>query len=135
MNILSLLAQNQKTGGIGSYLPILLIGLFAVFYFAVLRPKQKAQRAQQAQSRQVEPGDIVVTIGGVHGRVVSVDGDHVTIATGQEAGTDPSLTEGTRLTFVKQAIAKKVDPVATPAAPEIEGPAEGDEGEGQDPSI
>jgi preprotein translocase subunit YajC len=50
-----------------------LLALFAVFWLLLIRPQQKRRKEQQAMVASLAVGDDVVTIGGLHGRVVAVD--------------------------------------------------------------
>ena len=69
----------QAQGG-GSFTPLLLIVLlFGVMYFMMIRPQQKRRREAQAMQSALGPGDDIVTIGGLHATVVSVDDDVVTV--------------------------------------------------------
>ena len=60
-------------GGIGAILPLVLI--FVVFYFLLIRPQQKKQKAHRAMLQEVHRGDDVVTNGGIVGHVVKVGRD------------------------------------------------------------
>ena len=53
-----------------------LVVLFAVFYFFLIRPQQKKQKALQNMLNNLKVGDKVVTNGGIHGDVAYV-GDRV----------------------------------------------------------
>jgi preprotein translocase subunit YajC len=69
----SLAAQQ---GGAGSFTPLLLIVLlFAVMYFMMIRPQQKRRREAEQMQRALGAGDEIVTIGGLHATVVSVEDD------------------------------------------------------------
>lgn len=61
----------------GSALPSLLfLGLMVgVFYFLIIRPQRKRTQQQKNLSESLQVGDEVRTIGGIHGRVLSVDED------------------------------------------------------------
>jgi preprotein translocase subunit YajC len=87
-----------QAGGSGnmSFL-FLMVGMFAVMYFFMIRPQQKKQKEQQKMVEELKAGDDIVTAGGLHGKVLSNDGDTITISAGG----------GARLTFEKSAIAKK----------------------------
>lgn len=65
-----------------SFAPIVLI--FVVFYFMLIRPQKKREKAVQEMRSKVEVGDEIVTVGGLIGRVVSVKDDTIII----ESGTD-----------------------------------------------
>ncbi len=92
-------------------LPLLAIGLLGYFFF--IRPQQrKAQAARQSQGKEIEVGDEVQTVGGVIGTVLEVHGDRYTLLTG--ALNDEGNLDGpqpTRIVFVRQAIARKIDRV------------------------
>jgi len=63
-----------------SLLPLLLlVGLFALMYFMVIRP-QSQRRKQMAQMQQsVTLGSEILTIGGLYGTVVAIDDESVTL--------------------------------------------------------
>jgi preprotein translocase subunit YajC len=96
----TLLAQAPApaAGGGGSPMTGFLIqmaAIFAIFYFLMIRPQQKAKRQHEERLRNLRKGDAVVTSGGVIGEVVHIkegmkDGqpartmeDHVTIKSGE----------------------------------------------------
>jgi preprotein translocase YajC subunit len=91
--------------------PLLAIGVLGYFFF--IKPQQrKAQAARAAQGSGYEVGDEVQTVGGVIGTVLEIHGDRYTLLTGA-LGQDGNLDgpQPTRIVFVRQAIAKKVDRV------------------------
>lgn len=92
-----ILLQAAAGGSNYSFL-ILMVGMFAVMYFFMIRPQQKKQKDQQKMVSELKAGDEVVTAGGLHGKVMSTDDATVTIAAGG----------GAKLTFEKSAIARKV---------------------------
>lgn len=53
---------------------ILLPLFFLVFYFLLIRPQQKRMREHAELVNAVEPGDDVLTNGGLYGTIVAVDG-------------------------------------------------------------
>ena len=91
--------------------PLVAIGLLGYFFF--IRPQQrKAQAARQGRTSGFEVGDEVQTVGGVIGTVLEVHGDRYTLLTGA-LGDDGNLDgpQPTRIVFVRQAIAKKIEPI------------------------
>lgn len=66
------LLQGDATQGLISFVPLILI--FAIFYFLVIAPARKRQKQLQATIDALKKGDRVITTGGIHGEVVSVDG-------------------------------------------------------------
>jgi preprotein translocase subunit YajC len=77
-------------------LPLLLF--FAIFYFLLIRPQQKRQRAVQQMQANLKKGDKIVTIGGLHGIIDSIDEDKVVIRAG----------DGSRLTYDRSAVREVV---------------------------
>ena len=75
MNLLSVLLQAaagkaQPTGGMGGYSGILMMVLiFVVFYFFMIRPQSKRQKEIKAQREAMKVGDKVVTSGGIYGKI------------------------------------------------------------------
>ncbi|MEV4343957.1 preprotein translocase subunit YajC [Actinoplanes sp. NPDC049596] len=105
----------EASGG-GSFTPLLLIVLlFAVMYFLMIRPQQKRRREAQQMQNALGPGDRIVTIGGLHGEVVAVDDDIVTL----------EISEGVHVNFARPAIARVLadtDKTAPAAAEPVEEP-------------
>ena len=58
---------------------IVILVLLALMYFLMIRPQRARQRAQQDQLNSVEPGDEVLTIGGIYGDVVEVQGEKLVV--------------------------------------------------------
>lgn len=81
---------------IANLLPIVL--LFVIFYFLLIRPQQKRQRAIQQMQANLKKGDKIITIGGLHGIIDSVDEDKIIIRAG----------DGTRLTYDRSAVREVV---------------------------
>jgi len=97
-----------------SFIPLLfLLGIAVLGYFFFIKPQQrKAQAARSQTASGFEVGDEVQTIGGVIGTVLEVHGDRYTLLTGA-LGNDGNLDgpQPTRIVFIRQAIAKKIEPV------------------------
>ena len=56
------------------YQMFIMIGvIIVVFYFFMIRPQQRKQKAEQKMRESLAKGDRIVTIGGIHGKIVSVD--------------------------------------------------------------
>ena len=64
-------------GGLGQLVPILLV--FVVFYFILIRPQQRKQKEHQAMVEALKKNDRVVTVGGLHGRILEVSDAVVTL--------------------------------------------------------
>lgn len=77
--------------------PIIL--MFVIFYFLLIRPQQKRQKQVKEMQANIQKGDDIVTIGGLHGTVDAIDEEIVVI----NCGTS-------KLTFDRAAIREvKVD--------------------------
>ena len=76
----------------GTLLPLIL--MFAVFYFLLIRPQQKRQKARLAMLNALKKGDQVVTIGGLHGKIVELTDDTIVL----------QVNEDTKLTFERSAV-------------------------------
>ena len=61
-------------------LPMILI--FVVFYFLLIRPQRKKDKAVKDMLAALKVSDRVCTIGGIYGTVVALKDDTVTIAVG-----------------------------------------------------
>ena len=64
-------------GGIGFFLP--LIALFLLMYAIIIRPQQRQQKEHRTMVAAVQRGDQVVTNGGIHGKVMGVSDDVLTV--------------------------------------------------------
>lgn len=68
----------QAAGGSSSIANLIFIaGIVLVFYFFMIRPQQKRQKDQKKFIESISVGDQVVTIGGLHGKVVAIEGNLV----------------------------------------------------------
>ncbi|WP_210489919.1 preprotein translocase subunit YajC [Rufibacter aurantiacus] len=93
--MLTVLLQ-ASPGGANLYSNFLFIGLIIlVFYFFMVRPQQKKAKDQKKFREELKRGMNVVTIGGMHGRLLSIDDDTVWI----------EVDKGIKLKFDKVAIA------------------------------
>ena len=74
-------AHAQFGGGEGdpTFSFIMLIALFAVFYFVLIRPQSKRQKEHKAMVASLSKGDEVVTNGGLLGKITNVGDSFVTI--------------------------------------------------------
>jgi len=72
-----LLQASGDSGIVGNL--ILLGGIILIFYFFMIRPQQKKQKDQKKFIETIKKGDAVVTVGGIHGKVISLEGDTVVL--------------------------------------------------------
>jgi len=90
--------QAAAAGGSGNgFTTILfLLLLFGVVYFLMIRPQQKRRREAQQMQSSLGAGERIVTIGGLHGTIVTVDDDVAVL----------EIAPGVEVTFARQAIAR-----------------------------
>lgn len=65
-------------GGIESML--LILAMFAVMYFLMIRPQMKRAKEHKTMVEGLQKGDEVITAGGILGRISKVDEQYVTVA-------------------------------------------------------
>ncbi|MBD3345567.1 MAG: preprotein translocase subunit YajC [Chitinivibrionales bacterium] len=67
-------AQNEAPGrGVGgANMIFMMVIMFGIIYFLMIRPEQKKQKNRQKMIGEMKKGDKVVTIGGVYGTVGNV---------------------------------------------------------------
>ena len=94
LNILLFMPQQegQKGGGYSSL--IFLVLIIVVFYLFFIRPQMKRNKDQKKFRENLKNGDKIVTIGGIHGKIVEVRETSFIID-----------SEGTRLKIEKSAVA------------------------------
>ena len=112
--LLNVVAATSTKKSSSSVLPLVILVVIAVAgYFLFLKPQQaKARAARANQGSGYAVGDEVQTIGGVVGTILEIHGDRYTLLTGS-TGSDGNLdgAQPTRIVFVRQAIARKLEPV------------------------
>jgi preprotein translocase subunit YajC len=69
------MAGNAAAQGQGSpYQPIIMmVAMFAIFYFLLIRPQQKRAKQQKEMMNSLQVGESVVTAGGMHGTIAAVE--------------------------------------------------------------
>jgi preprotein translocase subunit YajC len=65
-------AAPDVTGGGGSTSLIFFGLIFVVMYFFMIRPQVKKQKKENKFRSELQKGDQVITIGGIHGKVIEV---------------------------------------------------------------
>ncbi|MBE6739040.1 MAG: preprotein translocase subunit YajC [Ruminococcaceae bacterium] len=99
-------AAGGATKGSGFGLIIYLVVIIGVMYFIMIRPQKKKQKQEQQMRESLQPGDELVTIGGIYGRIISVKDDSIII----ESSADHS-----KLKIAKWAISQNLTVHEAPA--------------------
>ena len=96
LNVILMAPQGGQSGGGGmaSSLIFLLL-IFVVFYFFFIRPQVKKQKDQKKYRESLQKGQRIITIGGIHGRIVEI----------QETTCTIEVEGGNRLKIEKSAVA------------------------------
>ena len=101
-NIFFLQASNVEDSS-GMLNIAFLVVIFVIFYFFMIRPQNRKRKELQNMRESLKKGDSVVTIGGIHGKVVEVK--EATIVLSVDANTkikvdksSVSMDEATKLT-------------------------------------
>lgn len=103
---------------------IIIVALFAVLWLLIIRPQRAKQRKQQSLLSAIEPGDEILTVGGIYGIVQELEAD--------EDGGDlvVEIAEGIHVRVARRAVAAVVKPEEEDEADEADeapGDAEPDE--------
>jgi preprotein translocase subunit YajC len=84
-------AGQGQSGGAGAFSGVLMIlVIFAIFYFLLVRPQMKRQKEHQSMVNALKKGDKVVTTGGIHGTVVGIKDDIAVIKIAEEVKIEVS---------------------------------------------
>lgn len=76
---------------------LMIIALFGVWFFLVIRPQNKKYEEQNKMIKALQRGDRIVTSGGIHGKIAKVEGDNlliVEIADGVQIKLDRNNVQG-----------------------------------------
>ena len=81
-HLMSLAFADAPAGNpIFQFIPLILI--FGIFWFLLIAPMRKRQKAQQEMIANLQKGDRVITNGGLHGEVTSVKDDVLVLKLGE----------------------------------------------------
>ncbi len=92
-------ATNTQAAGGGWTFWVMIIAIFAIMYFFMIRPQNKKQKEIQKFRNSLEVGQEIVTIGGIYGTVRQIDEAENTITV--------EVASGVRMKFDRSAILPK----------------------------
>lgn len=95
MQTFILLQSGGQSGMVGNL--ILIGGIAIIFYFFMIRPQQKKQKDQKQFIEAINKGDMVVTIGGIHGKIVGIEDESVIL----------EVDKGAKIKFDKNSISSE----------------------------
>jgi preprotein translocase subunit YajC len=120
----AILAATSTSKGNPYLFPIIIVALFGLLYFVMIRPQRNRQRQAAQTQNQVVPGQRVRTTAGMYATVTSIDGDDVVL----------EVAPGVNVRYMRRAIMGVVpDDIGSTVADEGEsvdgsGPAKGAKG-------
>ena len=79
MNLLTVLLQTSAGSNSSASFLIMMIAIFAIMYFFMIRPQNKKQKEIQNFRKNLEVGQRVITAGGIHGQITSIEESVVTL--------------------------------------------------------
>lgn len=77
---------------------VMIVLMIAVFYFFMIRPQMKKQKELKKFRESLKAGDKIVTIGGIHGKILEIADTTVLIQ-----------SEGTKLRLEKSAVSSAME--------------------------
>lgn len=77
MNLLAVVLQAQ--GGADYSFLIMMVAIFAIMYFFMIRPQNKKQKEIAKFRKNLEVGQSVVTAGGIYGKIKEVEDNTVVV--------------------------------------------------------
>lgn len=77
---------------------VMIVLMIGVFYFFMIRPQMKKQKELKKFREGLKAGDKVVTIGGIHGKILEISDGTVLIQ-----------SEGTKLRLEKSAVSSAME--------------------------
>ncbi len=92
-----LLEAQTGAGGFGIEQIVMFAAIGLVFYFFMIRPQMKKQKEAKAFKESLVKGTKIVTIGGIHGKIVELSEETVVI----------EVSGGNRMKMERSAISKE----------------------------
>lgn len=92
--------QGGGTGGmIASILPI--AAMIAILWFLLIRPQKKEQQRHLEMVKNLKKGDEVVTVGGIYGRIMSLDAERISLKVSDNVKIDVERSKIVRVVTPK----------------------------------
>ena len=85
-------------GGSSIQSVLMIVVMIVIFYFFMIRPNMKKQKELKKFRESIKQGDKIVTIGGIHGKILEVADSTVLIN-----------SEGSKIRIEKSAISKTTE--------------------------
>ncbi len=105
--MIQLLAETTAQGGSMTSMLIVMVPLFLVMYFFMIRPQKKQEKQIAEMRNSIMIGDEICTNGGIIGRVANIKEDILTLEINKER---------TKLKIYRWAVREIVNPMPRPEA-------------------
>ena len=79
-----LTTTTEATPGMGMTSIIMLVVMFGVMYFMMIRPEKKRKKKEKAMLDALKRGDRICTIGGIYGTIMDIKDDTLTLSVGRD---------------------------------------------------
>lgn len=73
-------APAQAAQADGTFSLIMIVAIFVLFYFMLIRPQNKRAKEHREMISQLKKGDEIVTSGGILAKVVNIDDQYIKVA-------------------------------------------------------
>jgi preprotein translocase subunit YajC len=96
-------AAGGAPGGMNFSFIIMMVLMFGIFYFILIRPAKKQRTKHQNMINSLKGGERVVTTGGIYGTIGRVMDDRIEL----------NIDKNTKIQIVKSSISSIIDPDST----------------------
>jgi preprotein translocase subunit YajC len=93
-------AAKTAQGSGANYTLVMMFLMIAVFYFLIIRPQQKKEKARKNMISEIKEGDRVITAGGMYGTVSAIKKEQDILVL--------KISENSKVEFARSAIQKKI---------------------------
>jgi len=97
--MLAMGSPGQGGGGAAGFLASMLpiVAMIAILWFLLIRPQQKEQQKHREMVKNLKKGDEVVTVGGLYGRIMSLDAEKVSLRIAENVKVDVERSKIVRI--------------------------------------
>jgi preprotein translocase subunit YajC len=103
----SLVLAQQASEGLGGL--ILPLAFLALLYVLLIRPQAKRRKELSRLVSSLTVGDLVASVGGIHGEIVDIDGSTVDLAVTEDEQGQPDVV----IRFDRVSIVRVIEKAAT----------------------
>ena len=90
----------------GTFSLIMIVVIFVLFYFMLIRPQNKRAKEHREMINQLKKGDEIVTSGGILAKVVNIDEQYIKVALAE--GVEINLQRGAVSTILPKGTIKSL---------------------------